>query len=113
MNDGSITLALVYVDDFSFKTALYWPENLDDDCLGLALTPEDPPERLSFSPETWVTITAATETAPPPPTPAMSADLIAFTSARDGDYDIYIMNVDGSDLRQLTNDPGTEGYAAI
>jgi Tol biopolymer transport system component len=38
--------------------------------------------------------------------------LIAFTSARDGDYDIYIMNVDGSDLRQLTNDPGTEGYAA-
>lgn len=113
MNGGSITLALVYVDDFSFETALYWPEDLADDCLGLALTPEDPPERLSFSSETWVTITAAIDTTTPPPTQAVSEELIAFTSARDGDYDIYIMNVDGSDLRQLTNDPGTEGYAVI
>lgn len=61
MNDGSLTLAVVYVDDLTFKTALYWPENLDDDCLGLALIPEDPPERLLFSPETWVTIIASTE----------------------------------------------------
>jgi hypothetical protein len=61
MSDRSLTLAVVYVDDFTFETALYWPENLEDDCLGLALTAEDPPERLSFSPETWVTIIASPE----------------------------------------------------
>ncbi len=61
MNDGSLTLAVVYVDDFSFEKALYWPDNLDDDCLGLALIPEDPPQRLFFSPETWVMIIASTE----------------------------------------------------
>jgi hypothetical protein len=61
MNDGSLILAVVYVDDLTFETALYWPENLTDDCLGLALIPEDPPERLLFSPETWVTIIGSTE----------------------------------------------------
>jgi hypothetical protein len=61
MNEGALTLAVVYVDDFTFETALYWPETLDDDCLGLALIPEDPPEWLLFAPETWVTIMAATE----------------------------------------------------
>lgn len=61
MNEGSLTLAVVYVDDFSFESALHWPENLDDDCLGLALILEDPPEQLLFSPETWVTIITSTE----------------------------------------------------
>ncbi len=61
MEEGSLTLAVVYVDDLSFKSALYWPETLDDDCLGLALIPEDPPERLHISPETWVTILTTTE----------------------------------------------------
>jgi Tol biopolymer transport system component len=61
VTDGELTLAVVYIDDFSFETALYWPDHLDDDCLGLALIPEDPPERLSFSPETWVTIVISTE----------------------------------------------------
>lgn len=59
--DGSLTLAVVYIDDFSFEEALYWPAHLDDDCLGLALIPEDPPERLLFSPETWVTVFATEE----------------------------------------------------
>jgi hypothetical protein len=61
MNNGSLTLAVVYLDDFTFTTALHWPENLDDDCLELALIPEEPPERLSFSPQTWVRATAALE----------------------------------------------------
>lgn len=38
--------------------------------------------------------------------------MIVFTSARDGDSDIYSMNATGSDLYQITNNPGTEGYAA-
>lgn len=59
--DGTLTLAVVYVDDFTFETALYWPPDLEDDCLELALIPEDPPERLMFSPETWVTIVIASE----------------------------------------------------
>jgi hypothetical protein len=61
MSDGSLTLAVVYVDDFTFETRLYWPDTLDDDCLGLTLIPEDPPKGLLFSPETWVTIRASTE----------------------------------------------------
>ncbi|UCF61202.1 MAG: PD40 domain-containing protein [Anaerolineaceae bacterium] len=61
VSDGELTLAVVYIDDFTFETPLYWPDHLDDDCLGLALIPEDPPERLSFSPETWVTIVLSTE----------------------------------------------------
>jgi len=37
--------------------------------------------------------------------PAISPDgqTIAFTSARDGNYDIYLMDLDGSNQRNLTN----------
>lgn len=34
---------------------------------------------------------------------------IAFTSSRDGDLDIYSMNADGSEVRQLTHDLGYDG----
>jgi hypothetical protein len=61
MPDGALTLAVVYVDDFTFETALHWPLDLEDDCHGLALIPEDPPERLMFSPDTWVTILASSD----------------------------------------------------
>jgi TolB protein len=37
---------------------------------------------------------------------------IAFTSNRDGNYDIYVMNADASDLRNVTRDPGQDNYAA-
>jgi Tol biopolymer transport system component len=37
---------------------------------------------------------------------------ILFMSERSGSWDIYRMNEDGSDLRQLTNLPGVEGLAA-
>jgi len=33
---------------------------------------------------------------------------IAFASERDGDWDIYVMDADGSNLYQLTNSPGIE-----
>lgn len=38
---------------------------------------------------------------------------IAFTSARDGDLEIYVMNVDGTGLRRLTNEPGYDGQPAF
>jgi TolB protein len=34
---------------------------------------------------------------------------IAFQSNRDGQYDIYTVRADGSDLRRLTNDRSTDG----
>ena len=51
-------------------------------------------------------------TATPSPTPIPSAtplDVegeIAFVSDRDGSFQIYLMNADGSDVRQLTHGPG-------
>ena len=35
--------------------------------------------------------------------------LIAFCSDRDGDPDLYVMDADGKNLRQLTNEPGYDG----
>ena len=34
--------------------------------------------------------------------------LIAFTSSRDGDVEIYLMNPDGTGQRRLTNSPGSD-----
>jgi Tol biopolymer transport system component len=42
--------------------------------------------------------------------PAWSPDggSIAFTSARDGNYEIYVMDADGSNQRRLTDDAGSD-----
>jgi TolB protein len=37
-------------------------------------------------------------------------DRIAFTSDRDGDYEIYTIRPDGTDLRRLTNSPGNDAH---
>jgi TolB protein len=37
---------------------------------------------------------------------------IAFTSNRDGNYEIYVMNADGSEPRNLTRHPGQDNFAA-
>ena len=44
--------------------------------------------------------------------PALSPDSrkIAFTSTRDGNAEIYVMNADGGGLRRLTNDPSLDEY---
>ena len=38
---------------------------------------------------------------------------IVFTSLRDGDLDIYTMNIDGSNLRRLTHTLGYDGGPAF
>jgi Tol biopolymer transport system component len=38
-----------------------------------------------------------------------NGDKIVFTSIRNGDLDIYTMNLDGSDVQQLTNELGYDG----
>ena len=43
----------------------------------------------------------------PPPT------RIAFDSIRDGDYEIYVMNADGSGVRQLTDNDSYDAFAAL
>ena len=39
-------------------------------------------------------------------------DLIAFTSNRDGDYEIYAIRPDGTGLTRLTNSLGSNAHAA-
>jgi TolB protein len=43
--------------------------------------------------------------------PALSPDgrQVAFMSRREGNWEIYIINADGSDLQRLTNDPADDG----
>jgi Tol biopolymer transport system component/sugar lactone lactonase YvrE len=38
---------------------------------------------------------------------------LVFRSSRSGNFDIYTMNVDGSDVRQLTNDPAKDNFPAF
>jgi TolB protein len=44
--------------------------------------------------------------------PSLSPDgkHVAFASARDGNFEIYLVNADGSDLRRLTNDPAWDNH---
>ncbi len=46
--------------------------------------------------------------------PALSPDgrQVVFMSQREGNWDIYLINVDGSNLRQLTDNPGQDGLPA-
>jgi dipeptidyl aminopeptidase/acylaminoacyl peptidase len=54
-------------------------------------------------------------TPPPTDTPIPTApDRIVFQSNRDGDFEIYIINVDGSNLQQLTNNSNIDDkYPAV
>jgi len=40
-----------------------------------------------------------------------SKDVIAFTSNRDGDFEIYTIKPDGTNLRRLTSSPGVDGHS--
>lgn len=60
---------------------------------------------LDFKAEVRYTGSAVTTTPTitPTPTPQVSSGRIAFMSSRDGNFEIYSMNSDGSDLTRLTN----------
>ncbi len=40
-----------------------------------------------------------------------TGNLIAFTSKREGNYDLFTIKPDGSDLKRITNDPGNEAHS--
>ena len=61
MEEGSLTLAVVYQEGHNQASALWWPGSLEDDCLGIVSLPGDPLERHEFLPEEWITITAPAE----------------------------------------------------
>ena len=47
--------------------------------------------------------------------PSFSPDgtKVLFTSARDGNAEVYSINIDGTDLRRLTSDPSTDSHASF
>jgi len=47
------------------------------------------------------------------PTPGPGTDEIVFQSNRDGDFEIYIMNIDGSNQRQLTDNDVDDKYPRV
>ena len=71
-----------------------------------------PPTR---TPQPTVTLTPAVGPAgiltPSFVPPASESGRLAFASTRDGDYEIYLVNRDGSDLLQLTFNEGVYDYA--
>jgi len=97
-------------------------------CVGAAPPPTPAPSAATPVPPTATsappTATAAlspTNTPAPTNTPKPTATLfpplsgsgggvIAFVSNRNGNHDIYIMNADGSDQRQLTTSPDQDGW---
>jgi WD40 repeat protein len=65
MDEGSLILAVVYQEGQTQASALWWPQHLDDDCLGMVSLAGDPLERHDFSPEEWIIVTAPGEVAVP------------------------------------------------
>ena len=43
----------------------------------------------------------------------ISETKIVFSSYRDGNHEIYVMNPDGSDQKNLTNNPAADEYPSL
>lgn len=65
---------------------------------------------ISATVESECGIEEVTFTLSAPPPPLVENGKIVFTSNRDRNYDIYIMNNDGSDQTRLTNNPAMERH---
>ena len=63
-----------------------------------------------------ITLVAPAPTSSPvntPPTPSEKAtELIAYSSDQDGDFEVWVMNADGSDHRKLTDNDAMDGSPA-
>ncbi len=75
--------------------------------------PEEPTPTLPPTATHTPTPTATPSSTPvPSPTSLDIEGEIAFVSDRDGGYQIYLMNADGTDVRQLTHGPGENAKPA-
>ena len=76
------------------------------------LIPAPQPAATETPTEISVEITATVGEASPSPTeepgPIEAIGRIAFQSDRDGDYEIYVMNADGTNQVNITNNPEAE-----
>ena len=73
--------------------------------------PTDTPSPTDTSAPTDTPVSGPAPTATTTPLPPLSGSgdgMIAFTSERDGNSEIYIMNEDGSDQRNLTHHPASD-----
>ena len=75
---------------------------------GGAPTAEPSPTATAEQPTAAPTPTATL----PPSTTAPATGKIAFASDRDGNYEIYVMNADGSGQTRLTDNPADDGVPA-
>lgn len=99
---------------------------LGADSLPIVILPTDTPTNTptsTLTPTLTATATATptltltptlipTKTPAPTPTPLGGGGQIAFISDRDGNQEIYIMNVDGSQARNITNHPASDSVPA-
>jgi Tol biopolymer transport system component len=95
----TVALAATYLTGPGFDSFVYWPKDLNDDCGRLELRSWLEIEHLRFSPETWIGIMPGALA----PLTGSGGGVIAFMSERDGNKEIYVMNGDGTDQRNLTN----------
>jgi len=86
----------------------------------LESTPVPTEEPTDSTPVPTATILPVTPTppqeptpVPPPPTSVPSRDSIVFVSNREGNLDIYTMNMDGSEVQKITSSSSDEVYPAI
>ena len=61
MTDGAVRLAVTYLMSPDFISTDFWPETLADGCRYFEPLPGDAPEKVNFSPETWMTVIALDE----------------------------------------------------
>ena len=76
MPEGALRLAVTYLKEPDFASATAWPAHLADDCRKIELLQGYAPARVQLFPETWMTVTASTVSAPPPPTLYLTPSLV-------------------------------------
>lgn len=67
MPEGSLRLAVTFLGPPSFDSVAAWPQDFGDGCRNINLITGPIPERLQFSPQKWMTASAAGASAPGPP----------------------------------------------
>ncbi len=61
MTDDKIRLAVTYLLSPNYTTSDYWPDTLGAGCRYFEPLQADPPETVSFTPETWIIVNTANE----------------------------------------------------